>query len=105
MKSLFLTIMDWDITWVGLNWLRPKPSEPITGAAALMICLVTSLAFFILAPVVYFALSTAHSPVPGYLTLLLCGAGALCNCCLQLLSAVYWNERATARCRESVLQS
>lgn len=97
MRRLILAIMDHDVTWFGLGWLRPRPHDPITGGTALTLVAMTGVLAMLAGPAVY-ALMTMFEPRNEANVLAASiAAGALAflvNAILQLLSAVYWNERA-----------
>ncbi|MBX7102860.1 MAG: hypothetical protein K1X57_02185 [Gemmataceae bacterium] len=97
MRRLILRIMDWDITWFGIGWLRPRPQDPISGGTALTIVALTGIFALAAGPVVYLLLS--HLEPRNESAILLASVAAAMvafglNAVLQLLSAVYWNQRA-----------
>jgi hypothetical protein len=95
MKNLILRVMDWNGTWVGLQWLRPRPTDPITGKAALTIVGFTSVMTVLLAVPLAYGMQALFGMESNPVVLIVCAFSALAlNAVLQLLSAVYWNERA-----------
>lgn len=97
MRSVILKVMDWDITWVGLGWLRPRREDPISGRAALTIAALTGVLALLAGPAVYFLLSAFEPRNESAVFIAAVAASVLAfllNAVLQLLSAVYWNERA-----------
>jgi len=106
MRQLILRVMDWDVTWVGLGWLRPRRQDPISGGAALAITALTGVFALLAGPAVYLLMSLFEPRNES--AVIVCSAAAsvlafALNAVLQLLSAVYWNERAAelraARCK------
>lgn len=97
MRSVILQVMDWDATWIGLGWLRPRRQDPISGGAALTIAALTGVFALLAGPAVYLLMSLFEPRNESAVFVASVAASVLAfalNVVLQLLSAVYWNERA-----------
>lgn len=97
MRPLILRVMDWDLTWVGLRWLRPRRRDPISGGAALTIAALTGVLALLAGPAVCLLMSLFGPRNESAVSVAAVAASVLAfavNAVLQLLSAVYWNERA-----------
>lgn len=97
MRELILCVMDWDVTWVGLGWLRPRRQDPLSGGATLTIVALTGVFALAAGPAVYQLLSLVEPRSEPAVFVVSIAASLLAfvlNAVLQLLSAVYWNERA-----------
>jgi hypothetical protein len=97
MRECILQILDWDSTWIGLGWLRPRKEDPITANATILISLLTSFFAGLSGPLL-FLLYALRGNVELTTMCLLSGcatAGSIAlNVILQMFSAVCWNERA-----------
>jgi hypothetical protein len=95
MQTFILRIMDWDRTWVGLGWLRPKPSARLPFRSVLWITLCTSLMFIPVGLLMYWWFRQFFPFEEAFaLTLLVIVGSIASNFALQWLSAVIWNRRA-----------
>ncbi len=97
MRRLILCVMDWDVTWVGLGWLRPRRQNPLSGGAALAIVALTGVFALMAGPTVYLLMSLVEPRNESAVLLASVAAAVLAfglNAVLQLLGAVYWNQRA-----------
>lgn len=97
MRRFILRIMDWDITWVGLGWLRPQKQDPISGGAALTLVALTGMFALAAGPVVYLLLlcfDARNEPAMLLASVAASVAAFALNAVLQLLSVVCWNRRA-----------
>jgi len=97
MRELFFRVMDWDATWIGLGWLRPRREEPVSGRAVLVIVALTGIIALAAGPAAYLLLSLVEPR--NEMAILIASISAsllafLLNAVLQVLSAVYWNQRA-----------
>jgi hypothetical protein len=99
MESVFLRVMDWDATWVGLERYRPRPDEPISCRVALAIAGWTNLVALLAGPISYMMLRSVAGAEAVIVSLLAALAACLLNTALQFYSALCWNERA-ARLRQ-----
>jgi uncharacterized membrane protein len=89
--------MDWDVTWVGLGWLRPRRQDPLSGRSALAIVALTGVFALAAGPAVYLLMALVEPRSEPAVFIASVAAALLAfmlNAVLQLLSAVYWNERA-----------
>lgn len=94
-NSFILRIMDLDITWVGLQWLRPQKQEPISRQSAFIIAGLTSLFAALAGPLTWLIfVLTGEAEEALALSILAGTAAVILNSALQLYSAFCWNQRA-----------
>lgn len=98
MRTLILSVMEWDVTWLGLGHLRPQRREDSLGGRAIgAIVGYTSLFALLLIVGLHLFAAGAGRPLAalqdqGTLTAI---AGVLvANAFLQVGSAFLWNQRA-----------
>jgi len=98
MRTLILSVMDWDMTWLGLGRLRPKRREDsISGRAIAAIVGYTSLFALLLILGLHFVAAGVGQPLAalqGHGTLTTVAGVLLGNAFLQVSSALLWNRRA-----------
>jgi hypothetical protein len=94
-NSFILRIMDMDITWVGLQWLRPQKDEPISWKSALIIAGITSLFAVLAGPLTWFLFFITGEAEAPALAVLAGIAAVILNTALQVFSAWCWNHRAS----------
>ncbi len=93
--SFILRIMDMDLTWVGLQWLRPRKDEPISRQSAFIIAGLTSLFAALAGPLTWLIFVITGEAEEALALSMLAGTAALIlNTALQLYSALCWNHRA-----------
>lgn len=92
--SFILRILDMDLTWVGLQWLRPRKDEPISRQSALIIAGLTSLFAALAGPLAWALFVFAGEAEAFALSILAGSAAVILNTALQLYSALCWNYRA-----------
>jgi len=93
-NSFILRIMDMDITWVGLQWLRPQKDETISWKSALIIAGLTSFAA-LAGPLTWFLFFFTDEAESQVLAARAGIAAVILNTALQLFSARCWNHRAS----------
>ena len=98
MRTLILSVMDWDVTWLGLRQLRPQRREDsLSGRAIAAIVGYTSLFALLLILGLHFVAAGVGQPLAalqGQGTLTTVAAVLLGNAFLQVGSALLWNQRA-----------
>jgi hypothetical protein len=98
MRTLILSVMDWDVTWLGLGRLRPQRREDsLSGRAIAAIVGYTSLFALLLILGLHFVVAGVGQPLAalqGQGTLTTVAAVLLPNAFLQVGSAFLWNHRA-----------
>jgi len=93
-NSFILAIMDMDITWVGLKWLRPQKDELILWKSALVLAGLTSLFAALTGPLAWLLFVIIGEAEATNLAVLAGIAAVILNTALQLYSAWCWNHRA-----------
>lgn len=92
--SFILRIMDWDITWVGLQWIRPRKDETISSRSALIIAGLTSVIAAQAGPLSWLMFVLTGEAEALALAILAGAAAVILNISLQLYGALCWNHRA-----------
>jgi hypothetical protein len=92
--SFILRIMDMDLTWVGLQWLRPRKDEPISRQSAFIIAGLTSLFAALAGPLTWLIFVITGEAEALALSMLAGAAAVILNISLQLYGALCWNHRA-----------
>jgi hypothetical protein len=94
-RRMALWAWDLDLTWVGMSRLRPARHAPLTVRTTVIVASVWGLPLLLLGPLVF----VGWRPMIGDQAAVQIGAMAvvaawMTNLAGNLMSAMYWNERA-----------
>jgi len=98
MRTLLLSVMDWDVTWLGIGHLRPQRREDSLGGRAIL-AIVGYTSLLLLLPILGLHLVAVGAGWPlaalqDQGTLAAIAGVFFVNPLLQVGSAFLWNQRA-----------